>query len=208
MVGSISTPPPWRDLDDALPVPADVPSSSGDPLSGAPTGPRRADIVLTRVASRPRPAFQKCRSRSTTVSVELVAPPEGPPQPVLEFCPAATSPPAGEVQSGDRPEATNTSSPSALPSHQPLASHPLPVVGERELPSTTRWLGEPSLDAPQLPLSELCFPWRRRGHSKVMVEELTSCEWLRPDLARIFKIYEAGGAEEASSSSQRLMAEG
>ena len=37
---------------------------------------------------------------------------------------------------------------------------------------------------------------------------MISSAWLRPDLIRVYKVYEAGGSEEASSALCRLMAEG
>ena len=42
----------------------------------------------------------------------------------------------------------------------------------------------------------------------ITIAEVISSAWLRPDLARVYKLYEAGGSEEASSTLCRLMAEG
>ena len=81
-------------------------------------------------------------------------------------------------------------------------------AGLEERFCVTRWLGSPSLGAPLLRVRDLRYPWRRRARSGVTVEGIASRTRLRPDLARVLKVYHAGGMEETSLVLRRLMTEG
>ena len=78
--------------------------------------------------------------------------------------------------------------------------------GEGESPSATRWLGVVGRGSAPL-RRRAAVPLATTSRSGVTVEEVAFCAWLRLDLARVFKIYEAGGVLEASSSLHRFMAE-
>ena len=144
----------------ASPLVVGASSSSGDRSSGAPSAPREDDVVLPHPTPPPPPAFQKTRSRFTTVSVELMSPTEGPPGPLL---------PSGCIDPDDRCPLRRASGRRARLCRFPSdwsgtciqwADHPVvppssPAVPEGELVSATRWLGVPSLDAPLLSVDEL-----------------------------------------------------
>ena len=187
---------------------AGAPSSSGDRSSGAPSAPREDDVVMSHPTPPPPPAFQKTRSRSTTDFVELVFPTEGPPKPVLSFRPAVSTPtteaPSVAHLGVARDSTASLETGAARASSGPTISRRAFVppsssaVREGELVSATRWLGVPSPDSLLLSVDELQYPWLRRGRTGITVAEVISSAWLRPDLARVYKVYEAGRSEEAS----------
>ena len=197
----------------ASPLVAGASSSSGYRSSGAASAPREYDVVLSHPTPPPQPALQKTCSRSTTVSVELVSPTEGLPKPVLSFRPAVLTPTTDAPSAthlgvaGDSAAtlATGAAGASSGPtiSRRPVVPPSSLAVQEGELVSATRWLGVPS-DAPLLSVDELQYPWLRRGRIGITVAEVISSAWLRPDLPRLYKVYEASGSEEAYSALCRL----
>ena len=87
-------------------------------------------------------------------------------------------------------------------------TRPAVEAGGGERFSVMPWLGSRSLGVPLLRVSDLRYPWWPRARSGATVEELASRTRLLPDLARVLKVYHAGGVEEASSVLHRLMADG
>ena len=211
---------------------AEAPAPRGLESSVALPGPLATGGATTRTVSAPTTPFQK--SRSSTISVELQAPSPAPVRPVLAFRPASAGAAArrsnlAAVAGGSAaippPPCARDASDAFAPYHPALgslgadgscrwppdqgrAARSTVEAGGEERFFVTQWLGSPSLGAPLLRVRDLRYPWRRRARSGVTVEEIASRTRLRPDLARVLKVYHAGGMEEASSVLRRLMTEG